>query len=145
MPRKIEGEGVIQVICSSCGFTYHEYVIGSSGNKNKYIGPPTPAKALSGFDGRMCPICGKPASVVKPRRVVFMTEREYVENVKLVEVKARNGDVLMKFVIIDDIDEVHALQVKKAVEESASAMYPGAAPQGMVASASEAVDGASSI
>ncbi len=127
MPRKIEGDGVIQVVCSRCGFTYHEYVIGSSNNKSKYIGPPTPAKAISGFDGRRCPICGKPASVERPLKVLIFTEREYRERVRHVDIAAGVG-IIMRFTIVDGIDEIFALQVKRAVEESARTMYPLASP-----------------
>jgi len=132
---------MIQVICDKCGFVYHEYVIGSSGNKNKYIGPPTPEKAVSGFDGRTCPICSKPASVSRPRRVLFMTEKEYESKAKVIEVRSKDGSrLMMKFVIIEGIDEIYALRVKSAIEESAAAMYPGVAGE-LVHGSAEAGDG----
>lgn len=76
MGSDLKGVGTIIVVCKSCGAKLYHYAIGDSGNRNKFNGPPTPAKATSGFDGGLCPICERRLSA-KPYMVVFMSHRKF--------------------------------------------------------------------
>ncbi|MEM1686227.1 MAG: hypothetical protein QXO93_00820 [Acidilobaceae archaeon] len=78
MSLNTKGVGVIVVICRSCGFKLYWYAIGDSSNRNKFNGPPTPSKAISGYDESRCPLCGRRLSR-KPTRLVFMSQREFNE------------------------------------------------------------------
>jgi len=72
------GVGIIAVVCRNCGFKLYWYAIGDSGNRSKFSGPPTPSKAISGYDGGSCPLCGRKLSR-KPSKILFMTQREFNE------------------------------------------------------------------
>ncbi len=78
MGIEVNGVGIIAVICRRCGFKLYWYAIGDSNNRSKFSGPPTPAKALSGYDGGHCPLCGNRLSR-KPSKLIFMTQKEFNE------------------------------------------------------------------
>lgn len=78
MGINISGVGTILVICKKCGFILYHYAIGDNNNKNKFNGPPTPAKALSGHDRLQCPnpACGRKLSQ-RPEKLIFMSTQEF--------------------------------------------------------------------
>jgi DNA-directed RNA polymerase subunit RPC12/RpoP len=80
MPVQADGIGIIAIVCSSCSAKLYWYVIGDGpdGNRNKFNGPPSPQRALAGFDRGECPVCGARLSA-KPRRIEIMTVREFQE------------------------------------------------------------------
>ncbi len=82
----VNSVGIIAVICRKCGFRLYWYAIGDSSNRSKFSGPPTPAKALSGYDGGHCPICGNKLSK-KPSKLIFMTQKEFNEKYVVGEYK----------------------------------------------------------
>lgn len=79
------GVGVIFVVCSKCGFVFYSYSIGGDDdNKAKFSGVPTPGKALSGYDGLVCPSCGRRVSL-KPERIQVMNWRKFTELYDIVD------------------------------------------------------------
>jgi len=78
MGIEVNGVGIITVICRKCGFKLYWYAIGDSSNRSKFSGPPTPAKAISGYDGGHCPLCGSKLSR-KPAKLLFMSQKEFNE------------------------------------------------------------------
>lgn len=78
------GIGVIFVVCSYCGFIFHNYSIGDKNNKAKFSGVPTPSKALSGYDGLVCPGCGRQVGL-KPTRIQVMHWKKFVELYDIIE------------------------------------------------------------
>ena len=78
------GVGVILVVCSHCGLIFHNYSIGDKSNKAKFSGVPTPAKALSGHDGLVCPGCGRKIEL-KPKRIQVMHWRKFVDLYDVIE------------------------------------------------------------
>ncbi len=86
MGIEVNGVGIIAVICRRCGFKLYWYAIGDNSNRSKFSGPPTPAKALSGYDGGHCPLCGGKLSR-KPTRLLFMTQGEFNERYVIGEYK----------------------------------------------------------
>ena len=86
MGIEVNGVGIIAVVCRKCGFKLYWYAIGDSSNRTKFSGPPTPAKALSGYDGGHCPLCGNKLSR-KPSKIIFMTQKEFNERYAVGEYK----------------------------------------------------------
>ncbi len=82
--------GVILVVCSKCGFIFHIYSIGNKNNKAKFSGVPTPAKALSGYDGFTCPNpkCERRLSL-KPVRLQVMHWKKFIELYDIIEKPVR--------------------------------------------------------
>mgnify|MGYP001770622582 CR=1 FL=1 len=78
MGLNVNGVGVIVVVCRNCGFKLYWYAIGDSSNRSKFSGPPTPSKAISGYDGGSCPLCGRKLSR-KPSKLIFLTQKEFNE------------------------------------------------------------------
>ena len=76
MGLDVNGVGIIAVVCRGCGFKLYWYAIGDNGNRNKFNGPPTPSKAISGYDRGQCPLCGHKLPK-KPNKIVFMTQKEF--------------------------------------------------------------------
>ncbi|MFP3143540.1 MAG: hypothetical protein RXQ93_00760 [Caldisphaera sp.] len=70
--NQASSEGKILIVCKKCGTILYRYAIGDKKDKNKFNGPPVPKKALSGFDGHTCPVCGEPLSM-KPKSIKFFT------------------------------------------------------------------------
>ena len=70
----VSGVGIIAFVCSGCSAKLYWYVIGDGpeGNRNKYMGPPTPERALSGYDSHECPVCGRKLSL-RPLKIKIMT------------------------------------------------------------------------
>lgn len=79
-----KGMGVILVVCSHCGFVFHTYSIGDKHNKAKFSGVPTPSKALSGYDGLVCPHCSRRVSL-RPNRIQVMNWKKFVELYDILE------------------------------------------------------------
>jgi DNA-directed RNA polymerase subunit RPC12/RpoP len=71
-----EGVGRIIIRCHKCGAILYNYAIGDKNDRNKFNGPPLPKKALSGFDGMRCPMCGTRLSQ-KPISIRFHTKEEF--------------------------------------------------------------------
>ncbi|MCX8196199.1 MAG: hypothetical protein N3F67_03885 [Acidilobaceae archaeon] len=89
MGLNYSGVGIIAVVCKKCGSKLYWYSIGDKGNKNKFNGPPTPAKATSGYDGMRCPNCGSKLSS-RPARLIFMSQKEFNERYIVGEYKLMN-------------------------------------------------------
>ncbi len=77
MGLEVSGIGVIAFVCSGCSARLYWYVIGDGphGNRNKFSGPPTPERALSGYGGE-CPVCGRRLSL-RPLRIEIHTVQEF--------------------------------------------------------------------
>lgn len=54
-----QGIGGVIYVCSNCGYVFKKYVIGDKRNKVKFGGVPTPERAVSEYDGFICPSCGR--------------------------------------------------------------------------------------
>ena len=78
MGLEVSGVGIIAFVCSGCSAKLYWYVIGDGphGNRNKFNGPPTPERALSGYDSHECPVCGRRLSL-KPLKMDIMTVKEF--------------------------------------------------------------------
>lgn len=72
----IAGVGRIIIRCHKCGAVLYRYAIGDKNDRNKFNGPPMPRKALSGFDGLTCPVCGTKLSAA-PVEVKFLPVDEF--------------------------------------------------------------------
>ncbi|ADL19527.1 hypothetical protein ASAC_1122 [Acidilobus saccharovorans 345-15] len=70
------GVGRIIIRCHNCGTILYRYAIGDKSDRNKFNGPPLPKKALSGFDGMTCPVCGARLSP-KPVSIRFHSMEEF--------------------------------------------------------------------
>ncbi|MCS7107021.1 MAG: hypothetical protein NZ902_02825 [Acidilobaceae archaeon] len=88
MGLNYNGVGVIAVICK-CGFKLYWYSIGDATNRNKFNGPPTPSKAMSGYDEMRCPSCRRKLSP-RPERLIFMSQKEFNERYVVGEFKLMN-------------------------------------------------------
>lgn len=86
MGLEVNSVGIIAVICRKCGFKLYWYAIGDHDNRSKFSGPPTPSKAISGYDGGHCPLCGSRLSR-KPSKLIFMTQAEFTERYVVGEYK----------------------------------------------------------
>ncbi|MGC9111954.1 hypothetical protein [Acidilobus sp.] len=71
-----EGVGRIIIRCHKCGAILYKYAIGDKSDRNKFNGPPLPKKALSGFDGMTCPMCGARLSL-RPVSIRFHSMEEF--------------------------------------------------------------------
>ncbi|MCE4611564.1 MAG: hypothetical protein F7B17_06315 [Desulfurococcales archaeon] len=80
MGLEVSGVGIIAFVCRGCQAKLYWYVIGDGpqGNRNKFNGPPTPERALSGYDSHECPVCGRRLSL-RPLRMEIMTVKEFHE------------------------------------------------------------------
>jgi len=70
--------GRILIRCHNCGAILYRYAIGDKNDRNKFNGPPLPKKALSGFDGMTCPVCGARLSF-RPVSLRFLSTSDFTK------------------------------------------------------------------
>ncbi|MEB3773332.1 MAG: hypothetical protein GSR86_00195 [Desulfurococcales archaeon] len=108
------GVGIIVAVCRNCGFKLYWYAIGDGGNKQKFIGPPTPQKILRQYDDLICPKCNKPLNP-RPRGVLFMSWKDFTENYVVGKYRIYNRP---KSIVERQIDEsISPITMTPSVEE----------------------------